>query len=302
MATHSHAPHGDSHAASPSRYFVPTPSAWPFYLTIGLALVVYGVACYLEERPVPYQPLIWVGAAVALTIIFRWFRGVSLESERGAYNMQVDRTFRWGMGWFIFSEVMFFGAFFGALFYTRVLSVPWLGGAGSRAMTNLFLWPHFEALWPTNGPAHVGGDFQGMEAWGLPAINTLLLITSSFTVTWAHHKLKDNKRAGCIAWMLVTIALGVTFLYCQAHEYIHAYTAQNLTLHSGVYGSTFFMLTGFHGLHVTLGTLMLIIITIRLALGHFKPDRHFGFEGVAWYWHFVDVVWIGLFTFVYVLA
>src|SRR5579863_7807192 len=143
MATHSHAPHGDSHATSPSRYFVPTPSAWPFYLTIGLALVVYGVGCYLEERPVPYQPLIWVGVAVALTIIFRWFRGVSLESERGAYNMQVDRTFRWGMGWFIFSEVMFFGAFFGALFYTRVLSVPWLGGAGSRAMTNLFLWPHF---------------------------------------------------------------------------------------------------------------------------------------------------------------
>jgi cytochrome c oxidase subunit 3 len=196
---------------------------------------------------------------------------------------------------------MFFGAFFGALFYTRILSVPWLGGEGSKLLTNTVLWPHFEAGWPSNGPGNIGGAFEAMEAWGLPAINTLLLITSSFTVTWAHHALKENKRARCIAFMWLTVALGVTFLCFQAKEYIHAYTAQNLTLGSGVYGSTFFMLTGFHGLHVTLGTLMLIIITLRLMAGHFKPDRHFGFEGVAWYWHFVDVVWIGLFTFVYVL-
>jgi cytochrome c oxidase subunit III len=298
MATHTHAAPTET---GPGRYFVPHPSAWPFYLTVGLVLIVYGVACLLEERPWPWQPMVVVGSAWGLFIIFRWLRDVCMESEHGQYNLQVDRTFRWGMSWFIFSEVMFFGAFFGALFYTRILSVPWLGGDGSRLMTNLLLWPHFEAGWPSNGPGHVGGDFEGMEAWGLPAINTLLLITSSFTVTWAHHALKENKRGKCIAFMLLTIALGVTFLCCQAKEYIHAYTAQNLTLHSGVYGSTFFMLTGFHGLHVTLGTLMLIIITLRLLAGHFKPDRHFGFEGVAWYWHFVDVVWIGLFTFVYVL-
>jgi cytochrome c oxidase subunit III len=298
MATHTHAAPA---ASGPSRYFVPHPSAWPFYLTMGLALVVYGVACLLEERPWPWKPMVIVGAAWGLFIIFRWVRDVCMESEHGQYNLQVDRTFRWGMSWFIFSEVMFFGAFFGALFYTRILSVPWLGGDGSRLLTNLVLWPHFEAGWPSNGPAHVGGDFESMEAWGLPAVNTLLLITSSFTVTWAHHALKENKRGKCIAFMFLTIALGVTFLFCQAKEYIHAYTVQNMTLHSGVYGSTFFMLTGFHGLHVTLGTLMLIIITLRLLSGHFKPDSHFGFEGVAWYWHFVDVVWIGLFTFVYVL-
>jgi cytochrome c oxidase subunit 3 len=292
----------DTHAApQSSRYFVPTPSAWPFALTVGLVMVMYGVGCFLEERPLPFQVMITVGAAFALYIIFSWFRGVAMESEHGAYNMQVDRTFRWAMGFFIFSEVMFFGAFFGALFYTRVLSVPWLGGDGARLLTNLFLWPHFEAGWPSNGPGHVGGTFEAMEAWGLPAINTALLITSSFTVTWAHHALKENHRQRCIAFMWLTAALGAIFLYCQAHEYMHAYTVQNLTLHSGVYGSTFFMLTGFHGLHVTLGTLMLIIITLRLMSGHFKPDRHFGFEGVAWYWHFVDVVWIGLFTFVYVL-
>jgi cytochrome c oxidase subunit 3 len=298
MATHDHAAPAETGYA---RYFVPNPSAWPFYLTAGLALIVYGVACLLEERPWPWQPMIIVGAAWAFFIIFRWFRDVAHESEHGKYSLQVDRTFRWGMSWFIFSEVMFFGAFFGALFYTRILSVPWLGGDGAKLLTFTELWPHFEAGWPSNGPGHVGGNFEAMEPWGLPALNTLLLITSSFTVTWAHHALKDNKRAKCIAFMWLTVALGVTFLYCQASEYIHAYTHQNLTLGSGVYGSTFFMLTGFHGMHVTLGTLMLIIITLRLMSGHFKPDRHFGFEGVAWYWHFVDVVWIGLFTFVYVL-
>ena len=298
MATH---PHAAPTETGPGRYFVPHPSAWPFYLTVGLVLIVYGVSCLLEERPWPWKPMVIVGAAWGIFIIFRWVRDVCLESEHGQYNLQVDRTFRWGMSWFIFSEVMFFGAFFGALFYTRILSVPWLGGDGAKLMTNVMLWPHFEAGWPSNGPGHVGGDFEAMEAWGLPFINTLLLISSSFTVTWAHHALKENKRSKCIAFMVLTIALGVTFLFCQAKEYIHAYTAQNMTLHSGVYGSTFFMLTGFHGMHVTLGTLMLIIITLRLLAGHFKPDRHFGFEGVAWYWHFVDVVWIGLFTFVYVL-
>ena len=298
MATHAPAAPAES---GPSRYFVPNPSVWPFILTAALALLVYGVAGYLEDRALPIKPMIIAGAVLAFYIIFRWCRDVAMESEHGSYNLQVDRTFRWGMSWFIFSEVMFFGAFFGALFYTRMLSVPWLGGDGSKLLTNLLLWPHFEAGWPSNGPGHVGGEFEGMEAWGLPAINTLLLITSSFTVTWAHHALKENKRAKCIAFMWLTVALGVTFLFCQAKEYIHAYEVQNLTLHSGVYGSTFFMLTGFHGMHVTLGTLMLIIITLRLMSGHFKPDRHFGFEGVAWYWHFVDVVWIGLFTFVYVL-
>ena len=290
-----------SHASPDrSRYFVPEPSAYPFALTVGLVAVIVGVWGYLEEKNLGSWSL-YTGTALALFIIFRWFRKVAQESEGAFYNSQVDATYRWGMSWFIFSEVMFFGAFFGALFYARQLSLPWLGGEGAEASTNALLWPGFEKSWPSNGPGDVGGDFETIPEWGVPFLNTVLLISSSVTVTWAHHALKENQRRLCIIWMWLTVALGATFLYYQAHEYIEAYTELNLTLGSGIYGSTFFMLTGFHGMHVTLGTLMLTIITLRLMFGHFKPDYHFGFEGVAWYWHFVDVVWIGLFTFVYVL-
>ncbi len=283
-----------------SRYFVPEPSAYPFALTVGLVAVIIGVWGYLEDKHLgPW--LVYIGTPAALFIIFRWFRKIAHESEGAFYNPQVDRTFRMGMMWFIFSEVMFFGAFFGALFYARQLSLPWLSGEGAKAATGTLLWPGFENAWPSNGPANIGGEFETIPEWGVPFLNTLCLVSSSFTVTWAHHALKENRRRLCIAWMFVTVVLGATFLYFQAGEYIEAYTELNLTLGSGVYGSTFFMLTGFHGLHVTLGTIMLSVITLRLISGHFKPDSHFGFEGVAWYWHFVDVVWIGLFTFVYVL-
>ncbi len=281
------------------RYFVPEPSAWPFMLTAGLAIIILGVWSYLEDKSLGSLP-IYVGSAISAFIIFRWFRGVALESERGAYSQQVDMTYRMGMAWFIFSEVMFFAAFFGALYYARTLSVPWLGGEGAKGVANL-QWSGFESAWPTNGPAALGGAFETISAWGLPFINTCLLLTSGVTITMAHHALKDNKRTACIVWMWATVALGVIFLYYQATEYVEAYQELNLTLGSGVYGSTFFMLTGFHGMHVTLGTLMLAVITLRLMNGHFKPDSHFGFEGVAWYWHFVDVVWVGLFIFVYIL-
>jgi cytochrome c oxidase subunit 3 len=283
-----------------SRYYVPDPSYYPIVLTAGLAAIIVGVWGYLEEKHIGIVPVL-VGVALALFIITRWFNTVIHESEGAFYNPQVDRTFRWAMAWFIFSEVMFFGAFFGALFYSRQLSVPWLGGEGTKLATNLFVWSGYENAWPTNGPRNVGGEFSTIPEWGVPFINTICLVSSSFTVTWAHHALKEAKRLQCIAWMFLTIALGATFLGLQAGEYIEAYQELNLTLGSGIYGSTFFMLTGFHGMHVTLGTIMLSLITLRLIAGHFKPDYHFGFEGVAWYWHFVDVVWIGLFTFVYVL-
>ncbi|MES2884157.1 MAG: cytochrome c oxidase subunit 3 [Pseudomonadota bacterium] len=291
----SHAPA----APNNTRYFVPDPSAWPFMLTAGLALLIVGVWSYLEDKSLGSIPL-YVGGLFSAFIIFRWFRGVALESERGAYGKQVDMTYRMAMAWFIFSEVMFFAAFFGALYYARTMSVPWIGGEGAKGVANI-QWPGFEASWPTNGPAALGGAFQNMSAWGLPFINTCLLLTSGITITMAHHAIKLGKRTACIAWMWATVALGVVFLYCQVIEYIHAYQELNLTLGSGVYGSTFFMLTGFHGMHVTLGTLMLFVITCRLMKGHFKPESHFGFEGVAWYWHFVDVVWVGLFIFVYIL-
>jgi cytochrome c oxidase subunit 3 len=240
-----------------------------------------------------------IGVVITLIMIFGWFGTVIRESEAGAYNHQVDRSFRWGMFWFIFSEVMFFAGFFGALFYARQLSVPWLGGEGNNAMTNAVLWSGFESAWPTNGPADMGGKFEAMPAWGLPAINTAILLLSGVTVTWAHWGLKENKRKHLILGLIATVALGLVFLYLQATEYVHAYHELNLKLSTGIYGSTFFMLTGFHGMHVTIGVIMLLIMLLRSMKGHFTPKHHFAFEAAAWYWHFVDVVWLGLFIFVY---
>jgi cytochrome c oxidase subunit 3 len=235
-------------------------------------------------------------------MMFGWFGTVIRESEKGLYDAQVDKSFRWGMMWFIFSEVMFFAAFFGALYYVRQFALPWLDGAGNNAMTGQLLWPDFSADWPlmnNPNPETYAGQKDVIPAWGVPAINTAILLTSGVTITIAHHMLKASKRGALVFWMAATVALGIAFLYLQAHEYAEAYNELGLTLGSGIYGSTFFMLTGFHGAHVTIGTIMLIVITLRCAKGHFKPDSHFGFEGVAWYWHFVDVVWLGLFIFVY---
>jgi len=207
------------------------------------------------------------------------------------------------MMWFIFSEVMFFAAFFGALFYARTLSVPWIGGEGVKIFNKIFLWQHYDAGWPTNGPAHLGpradGTFETIPAFGVPALNTAILLTSGVTLTIAHHALKDNNRKILNIFLGITFLLGFLFVFLQAKEYIHAYHELNLTLGSGVYGSTFFMLTGFHGLHVTIGAIMLTVIWVRCMKGHFTPTHHFAFEGVAWYWHFVDVVWLILFVFVY---
>jgi cytochrome c oxidase subunit 3 len=236
-----------------------------------------------------------------IAVLFYWFSDVVRESVRGHYNKQVDTSFRMGMIWFIFSEVMFFGAFFGALFYARQFAMPWLGGEGDGVMTNSLLWPGFSAAWPSNGPGGIGGVYQTIPAWGLPLLNTLILLTSGMTVTIAHHALKAGHRKQLLIFLGLTVLLGATFLYFQGEEYIHAYKELNLTLGSGIYGSTFFMLTGFHGAHVTLGTIMLAIIWFRCLKGHFTKDNHFAFEAVAWYWHFVDVVWLGLFLFVYVL-
>jgi cytochrome c oxidase subunit 3 len=202
------------------------------------------------------------------------------------------------MSWFIFSEVMFFGAFFGALFFMRVISIPDLGSLAHSKM----LWPNFTAAWPTAGPGLAGMQFTPMEAWGIAAINTLILLTSGATVTWAHWGLKKDRRWQLILGLILTIGLGITFLILQGYEYYHAYYHQGLTLGAGAYGATFFLLTGFHGFHVTVGTIMLIVILGRCLAGHFKPEHHFGFEGVSWYWHFVDVVWLLLFIFVYWLA
>jgi len=285
--------------ASPKDYYVPHGTHWPIVGSIGLALTFIGFARFLHGAE---MTTMFLGIAIVIFMMYGWFGQVIDESLAGTYNQQVDMSFRWGMGWFIFSEVMFFGAFFGALFYARMFSVPWLGGASNNDATALMLWPEFEAVWPLLA-VPLANKFEvaneAMGAWGLPAINTAILLTSGLTVTLAHHALRRRDQIWLVYWLFATVALGFLFVGLQAVEYMHAYGELNLRLDSGIYGSTFFMLTGFHGFHVTMGATMLLVIMIRSMKGHFVPENHFAFEAVAWYWHFVDVVWLGLFIFVY---
>lgn len=281
-------------------YFVPDNSRWSVIGCTGLTTLVAGLGLWINSHWMgPYVSS--VGLAIVVVMFFGWFGDVINESQAGLYNKQVDRSFRMGMSWFIFSEVCFFGAFFGALFFMRLWTIPLLAG-DFHPLSHFVSWPDFKAAWPLLvNPDNVkfAGAQEAMGAWGLAAINTALLLTSGITITWAHHALKHGKRAQLVVGMTLTVLLGIIFLCCQAVEYHEAYTEMGLTLNAGAYGSTFFMLTGFHGAHVTLGTIMLIVITVRCVKGHFTPENHFGFEAVAWYWHFVDVVWLFLFIFVY---
>ncbi len=295
--------------ASEGSYYVPEQSKWPIIASIGLFLTVFGAGHMLNDMTQGVKDsnshiIFFAGALLVAYFMFGWFSDVIRESRAGMYSAQMDRSFRWGMGWFIFSEVMFFGAFFGALFYARTFSVPWLGGEGEKGLAKALLWPDFVAQWPVfQNPDNEAfpGPNATIPAFSVPLLNTVLLVTSSFTVSFAHKALKKDNRKSLKMWMAITIALGVAFLFFQVEEYIEAYTELGLTLHSGIYGSTFFMLTGFHGAHVTIGTIMLTIMLARILKGHFDHDNHFAFEATSWYWHFVDVVWIGLFIFVYVI-
>lgn len=281
-------------------YYIPHQATWPVIGTIGLLIMLSGFANYLNGAAIGSKMMI-IGLVIFIVMLAGWFTLQSRESESGMYSTQVGISYRMGMMWFIFSEIMFFAVFFGTLWYTRNLSVPWLGGEGIGVATKEFLWPNFEATWPTNGPGKVGGDFEQMGAWGLPFINTLLLLSSGVTVTWAHHGLLAKNRPQLIKGLIATVALGFLFVACQAMEYHEAYTEMGLTLGSGIYGSTFFMLTGFHGFHVCVGAIILSVVLFRSSKGHFQPENHFAFEAAAWYWHFVDVVWLGLFIFVYMI-
>jgi len=280
-------------------YFVPAPSRHPVLVACGLFLVILGAGQWINGAGWGAYVLL-AGMVVWLTVLFQWFREAIHESESGLYSDRIDVSFRWSMSWFIFSEVMFFAAFFGALYWARVHAIPNLG-----SLENQLLWPDFKALWPSAGPGITAAPAGTVEAfstigpWPLPTINTALLLTSGVTLTIAHHALIAGQRGKTILWMWITVILGATFVGVQAFEYIHAYRDLNLKLSSGIFGSTFFMLTGFHGFHVFVGMLMLTFITLRLMRGHFTPKRHFGFEGAAWYWHFVDVVWLGLYFLVY---
>ena len=288
----------NTHAATP-HYFVPPPSRHPAMAAFGLFFVILGAGQWINGSDWGKYALTF-GLLWFLVVLFQWFREAIAESEGRRYGHRVENSFRWSMSWFIFSEVMFFGAFFSALWWVRAHSVPALGD-----LDNAILWPGFKAVWPTlmagttASPAGIVEPFTTMTPFWLPTINTALLLSSGVTLTIAHHALIAGHRGRAIGFMWLTVALGLTFLSVQGYEYFHAYHEMNLKLSSGVYGSTFFMLTGFHGFHVFVGMLMLFFITLRLHSGHFTPERHFGFEGAAWYWHFVDVVWLGLYILVY---
>jgi len=286
-------------------YYLPQPSHWPLVGSIGMFIMLGGFANALpthNDGQMGSLIPMYVGMAIIIYMLFGWFGTVIKESESGLYDAQVDRSFRMGMLWFIFSEVMFFAAFFGALYYARMYSIPWIGGADNNAATQAFLWPEFTATWPLiNMPDASAFDVpkEVIGAWGVPALNTGILLLSGVTVTFAHWALKKGNRSGLIMWLFATVALGFIFVGFQAWEYGHAYNDLNLKMTSGIYGSTFFMLTGFHGFHVTMGAIILTVVMFRSMKGHFTAEHHFAFEGAAWYWHFVDVVWLGLFIFVY---
>ncbi len=277
-------------------YYIPHKATWPVIGTAGLMTMLAGFANYLNGSSIG-PTLMVIGLLIFIVMLVGWFTLQAKESESGMYNHGVGISYRMGMMWFIFSEIIFFGVFFGTLWYTRNLSVPWLGEGATKEI----LHSAYQSTWPTNGPGNVGGHFEPMGAWGLPFLNTLLLLTSGVTCTWAHHGLLAKNRDQLIKGLAATVLLGFLFVTFQAIEYHEAYTEMGLTLGSGIYGSTFFMLTGFHGFHVCVGAIILSVVLFRSAKGHFKPENHFAFEAAAWYWHFVDVVWLGLFIFVYLM-
>lgn len=274
-------------------YFVPHPSRHPISAAAGLLVMLGSLAAWINDHEL--APLgVVVGLLWLLYTLWHWFGDAIAESEGGMYGKNVDKSYRWSMSWFIFSEVMFFGAFFGALFYAREIALHQLGSLDYK-----LIWPDFSAVWPNNGPAALVSTFKSMQSWPVPTINTALLLSSGATLTVSHHALREDHRKKAIIWLAATLVLGVCFLFLQGFEYFHAYNELNLTLSSGVYGSTFFLLTGFHGFHVFLGGTMLAVVLVRMIRGHFTAEHHFAFEGAAWYWHFVDVVWLGLYVVVY---
>lgn len=312
------------------KYYVPEKSPLAVMATIGLVLSVFGAANFINqltfgEAGEASPTILYVGLFVFAATLFVWFRTTIRENIAGMASGQLKKSYVLGMYWFIFSEVMFFAAFFGVLFYVRNLAGPWLAGEGEGGRMNYLLWEGFQFSWPmmqtpqeaVGGAASQvianNGSFasakQSMSfaeahhwyAW-LPLWNTIILLSSSVTVHIAHTGLLDGNKKKFNLWLAISVALGVLFVILQVAEYYEAYAHFGLTLNSGIYGSTFFMLTGFHGFHVFMGMTMLAIQLMRsLRGGHFTAGDHFGFEASSWYWHFVDVVWVFLFLFVYIL-
>ena len=269
----SHAKHHDYHLVQPSPWpAVGATSA--FVLAVGAVLWMHGS-----------QPWIMiVGFVGTLYTMFMWWRDVIHEAHAGDHTPVVQLHLRYGMILFILSEVMFFVAWFWAFFDASLFTGEEIQAARVVATGG---------VWPPKG-------IDAFDPWHLPLVNTLILLTSGTTVTWAHHALLHNDRKGLVRGLACTVALGLLFTCVQAYEYAHAAFAFSRDNGGNIYGSTFFMATGFHGFHVIIGTIFLIVCLIRAMKGDFTPKQHFGFEAAAWYWHFVDVVWLFLFACIYV--
>ena len=318
--------------AAHEEYYVPEKSGMAISATIGLVLSIFGAANVLNDMTFG-EPgaetnswsILIAGLCWFIATLFVWFRSTMRENLAGMKSGQLKKSSVLGLCWFIFSEVMVVFACFGARFYGRTLGGPWRAGDGEAGALNHLLWSGFEFNWPmmqtpqeavggvAGQPIANNGEFVSpgtsmafseVSAWyhWLPMWNTIILLSSSVTVHIAHLGLLKGDRKQFNVWLGITVALAMIFLYVQYVEYYEAYAHFGLTLNSGIYGSTFFMLTGFHGFHVAMGMTMLLIQLIRsVRHGHFTANDHFGFEASSWYWHFVDVVWVALFLFVYIL-
>ncbi|MEC8460634.1 MAG: cytochrome c oxidase subunit 3 [Pseudomonadota bacterium] len=281
-------------------------SAWPLFSSLALLLFAFGLVSTIQGDDYGKYFLI-LGSALLIYVAYGWFK----QAIRDGQNMNPkqfelsDRVYRWSMGWFIFSEFCLFATFFVVLFYVRMVTLPWLSGsfeASASRMTHTLLWPSFEGGWPllsAPDPKQFTAPQLAMVAWGIPMINTFILLLSGMTITIAHGCLIKRKITQAVVYQSVTALLGILFLVLQAWEYLEAYQHLGLKFESAIYGNIFYLLTGFHGCHVLLGTVMLLVIAIRIARGHFSGHNHFAFEAVSWYWHFVDVIWLFLFMFVY---
>ncbi len=250
-------------------YHLVDPSPWPVLGAISAGAMAVGAILYMHEG---IAWVFWVGTLLVLATMFVWWRDVIREATfENLHTPVVQFGLRYGMALFIVSEVMFFVAWFWAYFNASLFPPEVIGG-----------------VWPPAG-------IDAFDPFGIPFLNTLILLTSGVTVTWSHHEIREGNRERAIFALWLTIVLGISFTSLQAYEYVHAPFAFT----SGIYGSTFFMATGFHGFHVIVGTCFLTVCLWRLYRGHFTPDHHFGFEAAAWYWHFVDVVWLFLFSCIY---
>jgi cytochrome c oxidase subunit III len=270
----------DAHAKNHDYHLV-DPSPWPFIGSVAAFITAVGAVMWMHNST---SAIMLVGFALVLYTMFMWWRDVINEAHKGDHTPVVSLHLRYGMIMFIASEVMFFVAWFWAFFNASLFSSEPIQQAAVAATGG---------IWPPKGT-------EIFDPWHLPFLNTLILLTSGTTVTWAHHALLNNDRKGLVWGLVCTVALGLLFTSIQAYEYANAAFAFSRDNGGNIYGSTFFMATGFHGFHVIIGTIFLTVCLLRALKGHFSPQQHFGFEAAAWYWHFVDVVWLFLFACIYV--